>query len=136
VFLDLEKSIVNYAGAGHPPLLVWRKSSGKVSEVLENGIFLGPFHNSTYSAVPLSLEGGDRIVLYTDGIVEARNSSGEEFGMDRLKGMVEDSHTLPAGRLADAVLDGVARWSEKISGPNQQDDITLLAIDFKGVPAE
>jgi sigma-B regulation protein RsbU (phosphoserine phosphatase) len=84
----------------------------------------------------LSLEGGDRIVLYTDGIVEARNSSGEEFGMDRLKGMVEESHALPAGRLADAVLDGVARWSEKISGPSQQDDITLLAIDFKGAPAE
>ena len=71
VFLDLEKRAVNYAGAGHPPLLVWRKSSGSVAEVLENGIFLGPFHDSTYSAVPLSLEGGDRIILYTDGIVEA-----------------------------------------------------------------
>jgi phosphoserine phosphatase RsbU/P len=132
VFLDLEKSIVNYAGAGHPPLLVWRKSSGSVAEVLENGIFLGPFHNSTYSAVPLPLEGGDRIILYTDGIVEARNSSGEEFGMDRLKGMVEENHALPVDRFADAVLDAVARWSEKISGPSQSDDITLLAIDFQG----
>ena len=73
IFLDLEKSIVNYAGAGHPPLLLWRRSSGRVSEVLENGFFLGPFHNSTYSAVPLSLEDGDRIILYTDGIVEAKD---------------------------------------------------------------
>jgi phosphoserine phosphatase RsbU/P len=119
---------VNYAGAGHPPLLVWRKSSGRVSEVLENGIFLGP----TYSAIPLSLEGGDRIILYTDGIVEAKDSSGEEFGMDRLKGMVENYHALPADRFADAVLEGVAHWSEKISGPSQSDDITLLAIDFQG----
>jgi len=132
IFLDLEKSAVNYAGAGHPPLLVWRKSSGKVTEVLENGIFLGPFHNSTYSAVPLSLEVGDRIILYTDGIVEAGNSSGEEFGMDRFKGMVEENHALPADQFADTLLDGVAHWSEKISGPSQSDDITLLAIDFKG----
>jgi serine phosphatase RsbU (regulator of sigma subunit) len=136
VFLDLEESSLNYAGAGHPPLLVWRKSSGTVAEVLENGIFLGPFHNSTYSAVPLSLEGGDRIILYTDGIVEARNSSGEEFGMGRLKEMVEQNHALPADRFADSLLDGVARWSTKISGPSQSDDITLLAIDFRGTQAE
>jgi phosphoserine phosphatase RsbU/P len=136
IFLDLEKSVVNYAGAGHPPLLFWRESTGSVCEVLENGFFLGPFHNSTYSAVPLSLEGGDRIILYTDGIVEARDRSGEEFGMDRLKGMVEDNHALPADRFADTVLDGVARWSEKTSGQSQSDDITLLTIDFKGAHVE
>jgi phosphoserine phosphatase RsbU/P len=131
IFLDLEKSSVNYAGAGHPPLLVWRKRSGNVTEVLENGIFLGPFHDSTYSAVPLSLEDGDRIILYTDGIVEARNSSCEEFGMDRLKKMVEENHALPADQFADSLLDSVARWSTNISGRTQSDDITLLAIDFK-----
>jgi phosphoserine phosphatase RsbU/P len=132
IFLDLENSIVNYAGAGHPPLLVWRKSSGSVTEVLESGLYLGPFHDSTYSAVPLSLGGGDRIILYTDGIVEARNSSGEEFGMDRFKGMVEENHALPPGRFADTLLDGIARWSGTVSGQSQSDDITLLAIDFQG----
>ena len=66
-------------------------------------------------------------------MVEARNSSGEEFGMDRFKEMVEEHHALPAERFADAVLNGVARWSKTISGPRQSDDITLLAIDFKGV---
>jgi serine phosphatase RsbU (regulator of sigma subunit) len=132
IFLDLENSIVNYAGAGHPPLLVWRKSSGSVTEVLESGLFLGPFHDSTYSAVPLSLEGADRIILYTDGIIEARNPSGEEFGIDRFKGIVEGNHALPADQFADTLLDGVAHWSEKLSGPSQSDDMTLLAIDFKG----
>ncbi len=132
VFLDLEKSALNYAGAGHPPLLLWRKSSGTVTEVLENGVFLGPFYDSTYSAVPLSLECGDRIILYTDGIVEAASPSREEFGMDRFKGMVEQNHALSADRFADTLLDGVARWSEKVSGASQSDDITLLAIDFKG----
>jgi len=133
LFLDLERGVGNYAGAGHPPLLLWRKSSGSVCEVLENGIFLGPFDNSTYRAVPLSIEGGDRIILYTDGIVEATDSTGEELGLDRFKGMLKEKHALPADAFADNLLDGVARWSEKISGLGQSDDITLLAIDVKGL---
>jgi sigma-B regulation protein RsbU (phosphoserine phosphatase) len=132
LFLDLEKGVGTYAGAGHPPLLLWRKSSGSVIEILENGLFLGPFDHSTYSAVSLPLEGGDRIILYTDGIVEATNSSGEELGLDRFKGMLEAKRALPANAVADTLLDDVLRWSEKVSGPSQSDDITLLAIDFKG----
>jgi serine phosphatase RsbU (regulator of sigma subunit) len=130
--LDLEKGAGHYAGAGHPPLLLWRKSTGSVAEVLENGLSLGLSNSSTYSAVQVSLEGGDKIILYTDGIVEATNSSEEEFGMGRFKEVVEEHHALPADRFADTLLDGVARWSEKISGSGQSDDITLLAIDFQG----
>jgi serine phosphatase RsbU (regulator of sigma subunit) len=133
LFLNLDKSTVNYAGAGHPPLLLWRNKSGSVAEVLENGLMLGIFPDSTYSAIMLPLEGGDRIVLFTDGIVEARNSSGEQFGIGRLKEMVKENHALPADQFADTLLDGVARWSEKISGQGQSDDITLLAIDFEGL---
>ena len=136
VFLDLEKSALSYAGAGHPPLLLRRKSSGNVTEVLENGLMLGTVHNSAYSAVSLSLEDDDRIILYTDGIVEATNSSGEEFGMDRFKGMLEEKHALPADVFADTLVDGVLRWSEKISGPSQSDDITLLTIDFSETSLE
>jgi phosphoserine phosphatase RsbU/P len=132
IFLDLENDVVNYAGAGHPPLLFWRKSSRSLEEVLENGPILGPFDDPTYSAVSLSLAGGDRMILYTDGIFEAMNSSGEEFGMDRFKAMVQKNHALPPDRFADALLDGVVRWSEKICGPSQTDDITLLTIDFRG----
>ncbi|HEY6290017.1 MAG TPA: SpoIIE family protein phosphatase [Terriglobia bacterium] len=131
LFLDLQKGVGNYAGAGHPPLLVWRETPGSVSEVLENGLVLGLLDDSAYSSVPVSLEGGDRIVLYTDGIVEATNSSGEELGLSRFKGMLEEKRELSADAFADTMVDGVLRWSEKISGPSQSDDITLLAIDFK-----
>src|SRR5499425_1421540 len=62
LFLDLEKSTVNYAGAAHPPLLLWRKKSGTATEVLENGFLLGLFADSTYSAITLPLERGDRII--------------------------------------------------------------------------
>ena len=89
---------------GTHPCCFWRKSSGNVTEILENGLFLGPFDDPTYSAVSLPLEGGDRIILYTDGIVEATNSSGEEFGLDHFKGTLEEKRTLPANAFADTLL--------------------------------
>ena len=131
LFLDLENSTVNYAGAAHPPLLLWRKKSGSATEVLENGLMLGLLPDSTYSAITLPLECGDRIVLFTDGIVEARNPSGEEFGMDRLKRFVEENRALSAERLGDGLLDALEGWSGQARGEGQADDITLLAIHFK-----
>jgi serine phosphatase RsbU (regulator of sigma subunit)/HPt (histidine-containing phosphotransfer) domain-containing protein len=133
LFLDLQKGTANYAGAGHPPLLLWRKKSGSTAEVLENGLMLGPSPDSTYSQITWPLESGDKIVLFTDGIVEARNPAGEEFGMNRLKRFVEQNHALPADRFGDALLDRLRHWSGQARGEAQSDDITLLAVDLKGV---
>ena len=131
LFVDTDKRTVNYAGAGHPPLLLWQSKTGHAAELVENGLMLGPFSDSKYSAITFSLEKGDRIVLITDGIVEAKDSSENEFGMERLQQIVESNHALPASRFADALLYGLSGWSEHAIGSGQLDDITLLAIDFK-----
>src|SRR6202011_344356 len=104
-FVDMEKSSMSYAGAGHPPLLLWRGSTGSASEVCENGLLLGHFPEETYSAVQLPVQPGDRAVLYTDGILEARNPSEEEFGAERLIRSLEYNHSLEAELLADSLLD-------------------------------
>jgi phosphoserine phosphatase RsbU/P len=131
VFVDLEKNSMTYAGAGHPPLLHWRSSSGKASEVSENGLVLGQFPEETYSAVSLPLEPGDRCLLYTDGVLETSGPSHEEFGTGRLMQLMESKHSLGAERFIDALLDELSRWSGHPRGEGQQDDITVLVIDFK-----
>jgi phosphoserine phosphatase RsbU/P len=131
LFVDMNTSTVDYAGAAHPPLLLWRARTGNVQECLENGLMLGPFARAAYSTLRLSLEKGDRIVLITDGIVEAVDRSGNEFGMHRLREMLESKQHLPANRFADALLDSLTSWSERAIGASQSDDITLLVIDFK-----
>jgi phosphoserine phosphatase RsbU/P len=131
VFVDMEKSTVDYAGAAHPPLLLWRARTSETTEWVENGLMLGPFSDSTYSAISLSLEKGDRILLITDGIIEAADQSGREFGMDRLRQILESNHALSASRLADALLYRLSAWSQHAIGSGQADDITLLAIGFK-----
>jgi serine phosphatase RsbU (regulator of sigma subunit) len=131
VFVNMEKNVLSYAGAGHPPLLLWRRAEGKASEVLKNGLLLGQFPDETYSAVQLPLEPGDRCVLYTDGIPEIRNPSKEQFGTERFKRFLEANLSLRADHIADALLDELSRWSDRPPGQVQQDDITLLAVDFK-----
>jgi len=131
LFVDMNNSTVDYAGAAHPPLLLWRARTGNVQECLENGLMLGPFAGVTYSTLCLSLEKGDRIVLITDGIVEAVDRSGNEFGMHRLREMIKSQQHLPANQFADALLDSLTSWSERAIGASQSDDITLLVIDFK-----
>jgi sigma-B regulation protein RsbU (phosphoserine phosphatase) len=132
VFVDMEKKSMSYAGAGHPPLLLWHSSTGSVSEVLQNGLLLGLFPEASYSVAEVPVEPGDKAVLYTDGILETKSPSEQEFGVDLFKGFLASSHELAADAFADSMLDELSGWSEHPKGQGQEDDITLLVIDFHG----
>jgi serine phosphatase RsbU (regulator of sigma subunit) len=131
LYVDLERSLVRYAGAGHPPVMHFRLSTGKTDKLLENGLILGMFDDATYTALEHPLEPGDRHVLYTDGILEAASHDAEFYGEDRLMRFMENNRALNAEQFADAFLDEIATWSAQLEGPSQQDDITLLLFDFK-----
>jgi len=131
VFVDMEKKMMTYAGAAHPPLLFWGGSVSKVSEVLENGLFLGQFPEATYKSLQLPIEAGDRVVLYTDGVPETKSPSEEEFGTARFKRFMESKHGLSVDQFADGLMEELSRFSEQPRGQGQQDDITVLTIDFK-----
>src|SRR5271169_2866266 len=130
VYVDLERNIMKYGGAGHPPLLLWRKSTGGASQLLENGLVMGQFEEATYDSLEVPIEAGDRFVLYTDGILETSNPAQEEFGTERFMKFMETNNKLPAGPFADALLLELARWLEQPPGEGHKDGISLLAIDF------
>jgi|GraSoiStandDraft_43_1057313.scaffolds.fasta_scaffold08353_3 serine phosphatase RsbU (regulator of sigma subunit) len=130
VYVDLEKSQMRYAGAGHPPVMQFRRSTGKTNKLLENGLILGMFENATYETLQCPLRAGDRYVLYTDGIVEAASPAAELYGEDRFMRFIDDNQALGAEQFADALLDEVSQWGQPAC-QGQQDDITLLLFDFK-----
>ena len=131
IYVDMDRGIMRYAGAGHPPLLVWRMSTRSVDQFEENGMVLGLFPDAAYLDIEVRMESGDRVVLYTDGILEASNLSEEMYGGDRFKRFLEISSSRGAGEFSDALLDELSLWSSQPGGQGQQDDITLLAVDFK-----
>jgi serine phosphatase RsbU (regulator of sigma subunit) len=131
IYVDLEKKLLCYAGAGHPPVLRFRHSEGKTAQLLENGIVLGMIPDAEYTALEIPLEPGDRHVLYTDGIPEAANPAGEQFGFERIQRYMEAHRNVTASQFADNFLAEIARWSNQYSDQGQQDDITLLLFDYK-----
>lgn len=131
LFVDMEKSSISYAGAGHPPLLLWRAAARSTLEVEENGLLLGHSPEGTYSVLHLVVESGDKALIYTDGILETVNRSQDMYGLDQFKQFLDSNHTLSANQFADSLLEELARWSGHPMGHGQDDDITVLAIDFK-----
>jgi sigma-B regulation protein RsbU (phosphoserine phosphatase) len=131
LFVDLEKSLLRYSAAGHPPLMLVSRDAGKVREVEENGLMLGMFPEAAYSSVEIRVGPRDRCLLYTDGVFEAKNAAQEEFGKSRCKEFLETHRDIPAARFADALLDSIAGFSGHNSARAQEDDITLLVLDFQ-----
>jgi serine phosphatase RsbU (regulator of sigma subunit) len=127
-YFDMERRTITYAGAGHPPLLIWGPSREGVQNVIENGLFLGRFDIATYSAVELPLLPDDWILLYTDGIPETTNPSLVEFGDERFRQFLSGVEASNADQLADRLLAEVLRYSERASGEDLDDDITVVAI--------
>jgi sigma-B regulation protein RsbU (phosphoserine phosphatase) len=81
--------------------------------------------------VGIRIASGDRCLLYTDGVFEATNTAREEFGKARCKEFLESHWHLPAGHLADDLLSSIAAFSGLSSTRSQEDDITLLVLDFQ-----
>ena len=98
------------------------------SRVESNGILFGVEVDSPYPTRELALAPGDRLVLYTDGLTEAENASGEPFGDSRLEKASSELRSRPAEEASRALLGAVRAWVPP-SVP-QQDDITLLVIDL------
>ncbi len=121
--IDTEARSITYAGAGHPPGLLLRKKMCSVEHLAENGLFIGPFPNATYSNVSVPFESGDKLLLYTDGIVEASAFDGEEFGRERLERLLLDSADHRPAEFIDALF-------RTISTAEQQDDLTAVLVHF------
>ena len=134
VFVDMEELTLSYAGAGHPPLLLWgTPSSSGVRDVTENGLFLGMFSFATYSSLKVPLAPGDRGLMYTDGISETNNPEGAEFGSKRFRQFLEAQKTGSANQLADSLLEELARWSARGENQDLDDDITMVTIHVTDV---
>jgi sigma-B regulation protein RsbU (phosphoserine phosphatase) len=119
------------ANAGHPSPLLRRGRDGSVHEVGGHGPILGRFADADYKAETLFLEPGDRLILYTDGVTEARSAAGEQFGEDRLRSFLGRSEHTQLERLCDALLGELQRWSGDGTHLSLEDDVTFVVVDSR-----
>jgi sigma-B regulation protein RsbU (phosphoserine phosphatase) len=122
--LDVGTHTLRYANAGHNPAIVVR-ADGSVRELGATGLPLGLLPVGDYASEEVALERGDVLLIYTDGISEAANPAGEEYGLDRLSRFVASRRRDKAEDLIDALEKDL---EEFVRGVPYGDDRTLLVL--------
>ena len=126
--LDVKQGRLSYSCAGHPTPLIMR--SNAAMEVLDRrGPVIGFGNNLSYDQETIQLCKGDRLFLYTDGLVECRNPAGDSFGKQRFLNTLREFQREPLQAMVDAVYGRVQQFCRQ-SSPD--DDISLLAVEYGG----
>jgi sigma-B regulation protein RsbU (phosphoserine phosphatase) len=122
--LDLKERTLSYVKAGHNDPVIYRPGSDSFEELEAPGMALGFVRDYTYEvAGPVQLEPGDVLLLYTDGIPEARNAEKEQFEMERMMEIVRAKRTRPAREIVESIMRGVADF---LGETPYDDDLTLI----------
>lgn len=124
---DVATGAVEYTGAGHENILIWRAATRSVETIKTGGMVLGitTRMDDAITERSLAFGVGDAIVLYTDGATEAVNEQNEQFTLERLVDSVNRSGHLPPKHALQAILGDVLRFKGRAA---PRDDITLLVV--------
>jgi serine phosphatase RsbU (regulator of sigma subunit) len=126
--LDAERGELRYAGAGHPPLLHWRAAERTLDSLSSDGILIG-LVESQYTSRTARVQRGDRLLVYTDGVLEATNPDGAFFGDDRFHAVIAENAAKSGTDLTRAIVDDMVRWSGRPTGFD--DDVTLVVVEVQ-----
>jgi serine phosphatase RsbU (regulator of sigma subunit) len=130
--VNTRKKIIQYARAGHCPVLYYSAASREATYLKDRGTALGMIKNKSYcdfiDTNELTYAPGDIMVLYTDGITEAKDQKGEEYGYDRLKSLLEAVKEGQPKEIQDALIADLHAFS----GTDQiNDDYTTMIVKFR-----
>ncbi len=122
---NTETKVLTWANGGHNLPFVWRPSTGECMELDADGMLIGVLDDVEYEEHSMELVIGDVLVLYTDGITEAKNLAGEMFGERRLEKVIKQNCQRSAREILDAIYNAVYEHS---MGVTQYDDITTIVM--------
>lgn len=137
VIIDSKKRRINYASAGHNPMILYRKGSNKTYYLNPRGFPVGislpdkELFKRSIESDTIQLAEDDILLIYTDGITEAMNGRRELFSEERLQDVIRKHGNLRANAFIDKLRDEIHSFTE---GYEQNDDITVVAIKEKSTP--
>jgi len=125
LFIDEKTRSISYSNAAHVPLLYYEHLSEKFTQIDTPGLPIGVEPDEHYAKEIVTPSHGDLLILYTDGIIEARSESGKAYSLNRLKSVIAHSSSLSSGQITDAVFQDI----NKFRGTSKPvDDQTILIL--------
>ena len=122
---DQSKMTLQYANGGHNPPLLVRPKTGETLLLDAGGPILGILPQAQFSNTLVTLDQGDILTLFTDGVTEQENEAGDEFSIERLEEVVRSKETIPAAALVTQISEAVSTFA----GTKQQvDDLTVVVV--------
>lgn len=128
-FLIIDQDLnVCYTSAGHPALIYYDNENNSFQTLSTRGLFIGAFEDAweSYEEKKIKLKPGDRLVLYTDGIVESRNHEGEQYGVQRVEDTVTFSSALPPDKLSKMIINDVRTYCKDAE---LTDDMSIVVME-------
>jgi sigma-B regulation protein RsbU (phosphoserine phosphatase) len=122
--LDPRSGQLTYVNAGHNPPLLCRGEQDELTELGRTGIILGVLEEAAFEQRTIQLHPGDLLLLYTDGVTEATDGQGEEFGEQRLRRIVHQRRGAPVAEIVIAIEQAVGEF---VGTAAASDDITIAA---------
>lgn len=122
--IDTGRRLLRYVNCGHNPALWFQASTGKVTRLNSSCLPIGLSPQENCELASTELMPGDMVVFYTDGVTEAENALGEEFGIERLSKLVQRNSSLSAEELMNKVYNAAADFCSD----NFNDDVTILVV--------
>jgi signal transduction histidine kinase/serine phosphatase RsbU (regulator of sigma subunit) len=123
IFIDTDTMTLRMARAGHPPVLLLKPSTGTITELRPSGRIIGCFDDIAAETLEIKIETGDLVIIYTDGLIETRNTEGTLFGDDAFKNALISSAGTPVSSIRDTVISQVKKWR---GSESFEDDVTLI----------
>jgi phosphoserine phosphatase RsbU/P len=130
ILIDMKKHRMLFSNAGHPPILVYRKSNNELLKYSLFGRPIGMFDDAEYTNKEIELQTGDRIIMFTDGIVESWSPKHEIFGDERFYDLIREHCSMNADDFADKVVKTVYEWTDVGVDRGLSDDVTLIVMDL------
>ena len=131
VYLDLNTRRLTLSGAGHPAPIILSPDGSTFLPPIPRSPALGLLESAMYRESEIVLEPGTKLMLYTDGLIEAMNAEREEIGAQRIMDFLSQRAPQNIRETIDIALAGMQQFTGK---PQQDDDISILGVEFTEEP--
>jgi len=125
MLFDEKREKLYVCNAGHPPPILLRPSTGKVNQIDPLGPPAGVIEEFPYSLQAGKVRSGDRVILYSDGIIEAMNAEKDIYTFERLLELIQENATLTTSELGERILEDVHSFTSGF-----HDDVTLIVLEI------